>query len=114
MMKTFYAAAAIALLMAGPAFAAEKSAKSEAASAEAVMQKADIKVGLSGLVCDFCSIALNKMFKKRDEVSATHVDLDAKALFIVLKADAKLDDSAVTDLVEKAGYNVTGITRAAS
>lgn len=76
-----------------------------------IMASADITVGLSGLVCDFCSIALNKTFKKQDGVSATYVDLDTKTLSVILKSGTTLDDAQVTKLVEKAGYSVTDIAR---
>lgn len=42
-----------------PAFAGDK-----AAEAAQIMETVDATVGLNGLVCDFCSIALNKTFKK--------------------------------------------------
>ena len=76
-----------------------------------IMQTADAKVGLNGLVCDFCSIALNKTFKKNDAVAATHVDLDTKELSILFKEGQSLDDETITELVKKAGYSVTEISR---
>ncbi|WP_371396248.1 hypothetical protein [Fretibacter rubidus] len=72
---------------------------------------ADITVGLKGLVCDFCSIALNKTFKKHKAVAATYVDLDTKAMSVVLKDGMNMNDAELTKLVESAGYNVNGITR---
>ena len=33
-----------------------------------------------GVVCDFCALAMNKIFGKRGEVAALYVDLDTKAL----------------------------------
>ena len=78
-----------------------------------IMQTADTKVGLNGLVCDFCSIALNKTFKKNEAVAATHVDLDTKELSIVFKDGQSLDDETITKLVKKAGYSVTEITHKA-
>ncbi len=76
-----------------------------------IMQTADAKVGLNGLVCDFCSIALNKTFKKNETVAATHVDLDTKELSILFKEGQALDDETITELVKKAGYSVTEISR---
>jgi len=76
-----------------------------------VVQIADISVGLSGLVCDFCSIALNKTFKKRDEVRGTYVDLDTKILSIALNDGAALDNDEIIKLVKKAGYSATKISR---
>ena len=50
-MKTLCTAAMLALLMAGPAYSADKTDKAQ--QTETIMANADIKVGLSGLVCDF-------------------------------------------------------------
>ena len=76
-----------------------------------VVEMADISVGLSGLVCDFCSIALNKTFKKRDEVRGTYVDLDTKILSIALSEGAALGNEDIMKLVKKAGYSTTKIMR---
>ncbi|GLQ21032.1 heavy-metal-associated domain-containing protein [Algimonas porphyrae] len=65
-----------------------------------------------GAVCDFCAMAMNKTFGKRDEVSAVYVDLDEKTLNLVLKADATMDDATLTELVKRAGYKVDRIDRA--
>lgn len=64
-----------------------------------------------GAVCDFCAMAMNKTFGKRDEVAAVYVDLDEKTLNLVLKADASMDDATLTDLVKRAGYKVDKIDR---
>lgn len=76
-----------------------------------VVEIADISVGLNGLVCDFCSIALNKTFKKQDAVRGTYVDLDTKMLSIALVDGADLANEEIVKLVEKAGYNATKIKR---
>ena len=89
-------------------------AKDDGPAPAEIVAQADISVGLSGLVCDFCSIALNKTFKKNKSVAATYVDLDTKTLSIMLKDGAVIDDAEVEKLVKKAGYNVTGIERKSS
>ena len=76
-----------------------------------VVEIADISVGLSGLVCDFCSIALNKTFKKREEVRGTYVDLDSKIMSVALNPGATLSNEDVIKLVKKAGYSTTKIAR---
>ncbi len=86
-------------------------AKDKKMNGPEVVEIADISVGLSGLVCDFCSIALNKTFKKRDEVRGTYVDLDTKILSIALSDDAALENDEIMKLVKKAGYSTTKITR---
>lgn len=107
----FFKSLCIAAMMAGSsvsAVAADNPAKLEG---PALMEIADVTVGLKGLVCDFCSIALNKTFKKNKAVAATYVDLDAKTLSVVMKDGQDLTDKEITKLVQKAGYNVIDITR---
>ena len=86
-------------------------AKDKKMTGPEVVEIADISVGLSGLVCDFCSIALNKTFKKRDEVRGTYVDLDTKILSISLSDGARLANEDIIKLVKKAGYSTTKISR---
>ena len=105
----FFAAALGAAALSAPAAMANPSA----AEVEAIQTNADITVGLKGLVCDFCSIALNKTFKKHKAVAATYVNLDTKSMSIVLKDGMSMDDAEITKLVESAGYNVSGIERKA-
>ena len=86
-------------------------AKDKKMNGPEVVEMADISVGLSGLVCDFCSLALNKTFKKRDEVRGTYVDLDTKIMSIALAEGASLENEAIIKLVKRAGYSTTKITR---
>lgn len=97
-----------ALLTAAPTHVLAKDKKMNGPE---VVEIADISVGLNGLVCDFCTLALNKTFKKRDEVRGTYVDLDTKTLSVALAADKGLDNDTLIKLVKKAGYSVTAISR---
>ena len=94
-------------IVASPAaLAAEKMETQE------IIQKADVKIGLSGLVCDFCTLALNKTFAKNKAVAASHVDLDAKVLSVVFSDGQTVTDDALNEMVKDAGYNITDINRA--
>jgi copper chaperone CopZ len=64
-----------------------------------------------GAVCDFCAVAMNKTFGKRDEVAAVHVDLDEKTLNLVLKPGATMDAETLINLVKKSGYKVDEVSR---
>ena len=86
-------------------------AKDKKQTGPEVVEIADISIGLSGLVCEFCSIALNKMFKKRDEVRGTYVDLNTKVMSIALSEGSSLENDTIVSLVKKAGYSTTKITR---
>ncbi len=64
-----------------------------------------------GVVCDFCALAMNKIFSKREEVAAIYVDLDTKALSLVLVPGASLSDHIIADLAVQAGYRIADIRR---
>ena len=105
LLKTLTLAAMLALVP------ATSHAKDKKLAQTTIVEMADISVGISGLVCDFCSIALNKTFKKRKAVRATYVDLDAKTLSVVLNDGEDISNEDVIELVKKAGYATTKITR---
>ena len=64
-----------------------------------------------GVVCDFCAVAMNKIFGKREEVAAIYVDLDSKALSLVLVPGASLSDETIADLAVQAGYRIADVRR---
>ena len=103
----------IAAMLAAPMTAVPISvmAKDVKMSGPEVVDVADISVGLNGLVCDFCSIALNKTFKKQASVIGSYVDLDTKTLSLALANGQAMDNDTVIKLVKKSGYSVTKIAR---
>ena len=68
-------------------------------------------VDVLGVVCDFCAIALTKIFKQQKEVAATHIDLNKKTLSLVLFANSDLTDEKIADLAVQAGYRISGVRR---
>lgn len=66
---------------------------------------------INGLVCDFCARALEKVFSKRDEVTAIEVNLDTKLVTISLKKGMDIDDNIIKSLINDAGYNTVEIKR---
>lgn len=64
-----------------------------------------------GVVCEFCSTAMNKTFGKRDDVAAVYVDLDESTLNLVLKPGETITDKALRKAVKKSGYKVDKIER---
>ena len=64
-----------------------------------------------GVVCDFCALAMNKIFGKRQEVAALYVDLDTKALSLVLAPGASMSDQTIADLAVQAGYRIADVRR---
>lgn len=106
-MKLLHALIIAAMMTATPATVFAKDKKM---SGPEVVEIADVSVGLNGLVCDFCTLALNKTFKKRAEVRGTHVDLDTKTLSVALVTGQTLANEDIIKLVKKAGYSVTSIS----
>jgi hypothetical protein len=72
-----------------------------------------IVADVMGVVCDFCALAMNKIFSKREEIAAVYVDLDTKALNLVLVPGAKLSDETIEELAVLAGYRVAAVRRGA-
>ena len=70
-----------------------------------------IVVDVLGVVCDFCAMAMNKVFGKRGEVTAVHVDLDKKTLSLVIEKGETLSDKQIENLAKKAGYRIAAIRR---
>ena len=64
-----------------------------------------------GVVCDFCAVAMNKIFGKRDEVTAVYVDLDKKTLSLVIGEGEALSDKQIEKLAKRAGYRIAAIRR---
>ena len=72
---------------------------------------APVVVDVLGVVCDFCAMAMNKIFGKRDEVTAVYVDLDKKTLSLVIGEGEVLTDKQIEKLAKKAGYRIAAIRR---
>ena len=64
-----------------------------------------------GVVCDFCAVAMNKVFSKQKEVAAVYVDLDTKALNLVFTPGATLTDEDIASLAVQAGYRIAAVHR---
>ncbi len=88
--------------------------KTDEISAALANGGAPVVVDVLGVVCDFCAVAMNKIFGKRDEVSALYVDLNKKTLSLVVHKGASLSDQDIEILAKKAGYRIAAIRRDAA
>ncbi len=70
-----------------------------------------ITVKATGLVCDFCARAMEKVLMKRPEVAGLSVDLTKKTVTIRVNKGSTLDDDTVTTLVKSSGYGIESIER---
>jgi copper chaperone CopZ len=97
-MRRFFILAIVFSFLAVPAQAQTKSAP-------------DVVLKVSGLVCDFCAQAIEKVFLKQDAVAAVTVDLDNGRVTVDLKPGKTIDDRTLNRLMTDSGYTVTGIER---
>ncbi len=70
-----------------------------------------IRIYLSGMVCDFCARAMEKIMKKRKEVAGLNVSLEKRYVELSLKKGYKMANKLLKKLVGDAGYNVVRIHR---
>lgn len=68
-------------------------------------------VDVKGLVCEFCAVAIEKVFKKRGEVKSIDVNLTSKKITIEFKQGKNIQDLDIKRLILDSGYNVVKITR---
>ncbi len=94
-MRKFLILTLVLLFLSIPAFAAARAP--------------DITLNVSGLVCDFCARAIEKVFMKQDGVTAVNVDLDNGKVTLDLKPGTNIDDKTLNKLMADSGYTVTGI-----
>ncbi|MBI1327859.1 MAG: hypothetical protein GC136_09490 [Alphaproteobacteria bacterium] len=68
-----------------------------------------VHVKTLGLVCDFCSKAIEKVFLDTGKVESTNVDLDNALVTINMKDGQILDDEFIKTKITEAGYEVQNI-----
>lgn len=68
-----------------------------------------VHVKVLGLVCDFCAVAIEKVFTATNKVESTKVDLDHSLVTINMKDGYKFDDSFIKEKITDAGYTVENI-----
>jgi copper chaperone CopZ len=72
---------------------------------------ASAAVTINGMVCAFCVAGIEKLLSERPEVSASHIDLDAKLVKIDFKDGKTLDDAAIRKIVTDSGFDMVKIER---
>ena len=71
----------------------------------------EINIDVNGLVCEFCTVTIEKNFNKRDEIKKVRVDLDQKKVFLTFQDGKDLSDEIIKDIIVNNGYNVVKINR---
>lgn len=98
----------IFFVLSGQSFAAQQEAQSVAVC------KNQVAVEVNGLVCDFCARAIEKVFRKKEEVANIGVNLDAGKISITMNDNQSIDDETLTQLITDSGYDVVKINRGCS
>ena len=62
-----------------------------------------------GLVCDFCSRSIEKIFSKQKSVAGIKVNLENMLITINLKENKKLSYEKITEMIKDSGYDVREI-----
>jgi hypothetical protein len=72
---------------------------------------AGVLVRVNGLVCDFCTRAVEQTFKRRPEIAAVSVDLGAKTVRLSFKPGRTLAEAKIKDLITRSGYAFVSMER---
>jgi len=65
------------------------------------------KIMIEGMSCGHCSGRVEKMLKEQDAIKDVTVDLAGKNAIVELTAN--LSDDVIKEIIDDAGYEVTGI-----
>ena len=93
-MKRILLIAVSALVFSTPAFAARS-----------------IKADVNGMVCAFCSAAIEKRLKALPAVKSVYVDLSKKIVAVELKDGQDVTPEKVAEEIKDTGYDVVKISR---
>jgi len=64
-----------------------------------------INVKVNGLVCDFCSRSIEKVFAKQEAVKEIKVDLDQSQVTIYTQQGVNIDDDTIKKLIHSFTHN---------
>ena len=102
--KQISAIALTVLVLLNPLAYAEGDAQTTATKASHTMT-----IRVNGLVCDFCAIAIEKVFLRESGVRAVDVDLNLGTIVVELDPKQCLSLDRIDTLTTDAGYTLTSI-----
>lgn len=70
-----------------------------------------IAIDVNGMVCDFCAIAIDKVFRREKAVADIAVNLSDKLVVVALKEGGAMSDARLKKLVNDSGYALVRIRR---
>ncbi len=111
---------AIALTAMGVAWALPAAAKAqeqqqgerhESAALDSVLSGAAVTLRVDGMSCPFCAYGLEKRLKKIAAIDSVLIRVSDGLVQIRVKDGQALDDEALHEAVERAGFSLREITR---
>ena len=70
----------------------------------------DVILQVNGLVCDLCSLNMEKHLKRIDAVDNVQVKLDEQKVLLTLHDDQTVTEDALREAVTNAGFNTEEVT----
>ncbi len=70
-----------------------------------------VAMNVNGLVCDFCAIAIDKVFRREAGVADVAVDLSDKIVVVALEPGTDIDDKRLEKLINNSGYDLVSVKR---
>ena len=70
----------------------------------------DVILQVNGLVCDLCSLNMEKHLKRIDAVDNVQVKLDEQKVLLTLHDDQTVTEDALREAVANAGFNTEEVT----
>ena len=70
-----------------------------------------IKANVNGMVCAFCAQGIEKKMSALSQTKDVYVNLKQRLVAVEVKDGQTISDETVKDIITKAGYSVTSITK---
>ena len=70
-----------------------------------------IKANVNGMVCAFCAQGIEKKMRALSQTKDVYVNLKQRLVAVEVKDGQTISDDLVKDIITKAGYAVTSITK---
>jgi mercuric ion binding protein len=70
-----------------------------------------IKANVNGMVCAFCAQGIDKKMRALSQTKDVYVNLKQRLVAVEVKDGQTISDETVKEIISKAGYSVTSITK---
>ncbi|MFQ5565130.1 MAG: heavy-metal-associated domain-containing protein [Paracoccaceae bacterium] len=76
-------------------------------------EKVEYAIGVDGLACPFCAYGIEKQLSRIAGVEAVSTDIESGTVAVTMEEGATLEEAAVTNAVEDAGFTLRSFERKA-